>query len=152
MPSSLQIKGKLKFYSRPLCRQWKWRYQVHGKMTEPKLILPASLAHVQYTDPLRESLGVKQPLQAATRQRWLPPRRHPNLEFLFPKATLADRVDYQRTPVKLFDARTRLHAGIEQASLLTKTVPVLGLPHTFTQLATRLRDPSNVSHFDSISL
>jgi hypothetical protein len=124
MPTSLQIKGRLKFYSMPLGRQWKWRYQVHGRMAEPKLVLPPALEAVKYTDPLREWLDARKSLKdktSALKENWLPPRRHPNLEFLFPKLTLADRADFNRDqPVKLIDRSTRLHAGIKQACLLTK--------------------------------
>ena len=46
MVTKLQIAGKLKFYSKPYGRQWKWRYQTHGHITEPVLKVPKQLEHV----------------------------------------------------------------------------------------------------------
>ena len=46
MVTKNQIAGKLKFYSKPYGRQWKWRYQTHGHIMEPTLNVPKALANV----------------------------------------------------------------------------------------------------------
>ncbi len=46
MVTKIQIAGKLKFYSKPYGRQWKWRYQTHGHINEPVLNIPKKLESV----------------------------------------------------------------------------------------------------------
>lgn len=118
MVTNIQIRGKLKFYSKPLGRQWKWRYQVHGKMYEPKLRIPQALQGVKIIDPLHpETMPAPE-----KPPKWIPPRRHPLLESFFPQLTIRDHSNYNETPIKRFDRTVKFHAGIEQACLLTKSV------------------------------
>ena len=123
MPTKLQINGKLKFYSKPYGRQWKWRYQVHGRIIEPKLSVPPSLANVKIIDPLHPETVPK-----PTMPKWQPERRHPILESFFPKLTIKDHPNYNASPIKVASKSVRFHAGIDQVCLLTKTKPVAGLP------------------------
>ncbi|CAF0708667.1 unnamed protein product [Brachionus calyciflorus] len=123
MVTKIQIAGKLKFYSKPYGRQWKWRYQVHGHMVEPKLRVPKGLENTKIIDPLHPELLPKQELP-----KWIPPRRHPVLESFFPQPTIKDNPNYHETSIKMFDNSVKLHAGIDQVCLLTKSQPVKGIP------------------------
>lgn len=130
MVTKIQIAGKLKFYSKPYGRQWKWRYQVHGHMLEPSIKIPKGLENVKIIDPLHP-----EPIPAELKPTWVPPRRHPILESFFPQLTIKDHVNYHENPIKLFDKTVKFHAGIEQVCLLTKTKPVKGLPSLVKDLA-----------------
>lgn len=123
MVTKIQIAGKLKFYSKPYGRQWKWRYQVHGHMIEQKLNIPKGLENAKIIDPLNPET-----LPKPEQPKWIPSRRHPLLEQFFPKLSIKDNPNYHETPIKMFDNSIKLHAGIDQACLLTKTQPVKGLP------------------------
>lgn len=123
MVTKIQIAGKLKFYSKPYGRQWKWRYQVHGHLTEPKLQIPKSLENVKIIDPLHPESIPKPELP-----KWTPSRRHPLLESFFPQYSIKDNPNYHETPIKMFDNDTKFHAGIDQACLLTKSQPIKGIP------------------------
>ena len=123
MVTKIQIAGKLKFYSKPYGRQWKWRYQVHGHMVEPKLVIPKRLENAKIIDPLHPET-----LPKAETPKWIPPRRHPLLENFFPQLTLKDNPNYHEQPIKFFDNNTIFHAGLDQVCLLTKTQPVKGIP------------------------
>ena len=123
MPTKLQIAGKLKFYSKPYDRQWKWRYQIHGHITEPKLKIPKGLESAKIIDPLHPET-----LPQEEKPKWMPAVRHPLLEFLFPKAGIEEHKDYNEKPIKLFDHTIKFHAGISQVCLLTKTKPIDELP------------------------
>ena len=98
MPTKIQIAGKLKFYSKPYGRQWKWRYQVHGRMMEPKLHIPKGLEHVKIIDPLHPETMPRE-----EQPKWIPPRRHPILESFFPQPTIKDHPNYNEKPIKLFE-------------------------------------------------
>lgn len=128
MPTKLQIAGKLKFYSKPYGRQWKWRYQVHGHITEPVLKIPKNLQNAQIIDPLHPET-----MPQIEQAPWVPPRRHPILESFFSQPTLKDHPDYKHEPIKLFDKTIKFHAGIQQVCLLTKTKPISGLPKQVEQ-------------------
>lgn len=130
MPTKLQILGKLKFYSKPYGRQWKWRYQVHGHINEPALKIPDSLRNVKIIDPLHP-----EPIPKDQKPVWTPSRRHPKLESFFQQPTLADHPDYKHEAIKLFDKTIKFHAGIEQVCLLTKTKSINGLPKNINDLA-----------------
>ena len=125
MPTVAQIKGKLKFYSKPYGRQWKWRYQKDGAFFEPKLQIPKELIdrNVEIIDPLHPK-----PVERLTVDKWMPPRRHPILESFFPKPTQQQHPNYHEKPTFLFDRSVKLHAGVPQACLLTKTMPIEKLP------------------------
>jgi hypothetical protein len=142
MVTNIQIKGKLKFYTKPYGRQWKWRYQVHGHMFEPKLNVPKELSHVQIIDPLHP-----EPLQKDDKSKWIPPRRHPILESFFPQLTLKDHPNYNKDPIKLFDKTVKLHAGIDQACFLTKAKPVYGLPSAIKNFTNEMKPFNNVCSF-----
>jgi hypothetical protein len=98
--------------------------------------IPKGLENVKIIDPLQpETITPKESFP-----KWTPPIRHPKLEFLFPKTTLQEHKLYQLTPIKLFDNTVKLHAGIDQACLLTKTQPVQGgLPEQVTQAANDIK-------------
>lgn len=123
MVTKNQIAGKLKFYSKPYGRQWKWRYQTHGHIMEPTLNVPKALANEKIIDPLHPK-----PEAPENKLKWTPPRRHPLLDGFFPQATINEHPHFNEKPVKLFDRTCKFHAGIEQASLLTKTMAIKGLP------------------------
>ncbi|RNA29386.1 39S ribosomal mitochondrial [Brachionus plicatilis] len=127
MVTKIQIAGKLKFYSKPYGRQWKWRYQVHGHMIEPKIKIPKGLENAKIIDPLHPETIPKIDLP-----KWTPPRRHPLLESFFPQLSIKDNPNYHETPIKMFDNSTKFHAGIDQVCLLTKTQPVKGIPSIIT--------------------
>ena len=134
MVTKLQIAGKLKFYSKPYGRQWKWRYQTHGHMTEPKMRIPKGLENVKYIDPLHPETIPKEETP-----KWVPLVRHPILESFFPNMTLQDHKDYNAEPIKLFDKTVKFHAGIDQVSLLTKTRTVEGLPSIVNDCASDIK-------------
>lgn len=69
-----------------------------------------------------------EPVASESKPQWTPPRRHPLLDGFFPQATIKDHLNYNQESVKLFDRTCKFHAGIDQASLLTKTMAVKGLP------------------------
>ena len=117
MVTKLQIAGKLKFYSKPYGRQWKWRYQVQGNMVDTKIKVPKVMKNVKIIDPLN-------PEKVERTEKWVPPRRHPLLEFIFQPLTLKDHPNYNQKPIKLFDRTVKFHAGIDQVCLLTKTQPI----------------------------
>jgi hypothetical protein len=123
MVTKIQIAGRLKYYSKPYGRQWKWRYQLHGHMIEPKLRIPKRLEGVKIIDPLHPETVPKEksPL-------WKPERRHPLLENFFPRPTIKEHQNYNENPIKLFDNTIKFHAGIDQVCLLTKTRGVNDLP------------------------
>jgi hypothetical protein len=124
MPTVAQLKGKLKFYSKPYGRQWKWRYQVHGGFVEPSVKIPGSLRNKQLIDPLRP-VKVEKP-------KWMPPRRHPLLENFHPKPALEQHPNFHKDPVMIYDPMTKFMSGVNQACLLTKTMPIEGLPQKLT--------------------
>lgn len=134
----------MKFYSKPYGRQWKWRYQTHGHIMEPTLKIPKNLQNVKIIDPLNP-----EKISDSEKPKWQPPRRHPLLENFFPQPTLKDHINYNETPIKLFDKTCKFHAGINQASLLTKTVPFKGLPEAIdknTNYQLRLNNDEIVSN------
>ena len=137
MVTNLQIRGKLKYYTKPYGRQWKWRYQVHGKMTEPELKIPKALERVKIIDPLHPETMPKEPLP-----KWTPPRRHPILENFFPQLTLKDHPNFNEQPIRMYDRSVKFHAGLDQVSLLTKSKLVDKLPSSIDfKLADELIDP-----------
>lgn len=82
---------------------------------------------VKIIDPLNpEKLPKKQ-----TEAKWHPSTRHPLLEPFFSAASLESHPNYQEKAIKLFDRNCKFHAGIQQASLLTKTKAVQGLPEKY---------------------
>lgn len=129
MPTINQIKGKLKFHSKPYGRQWKWRYQKDGAFYEPKLVIPQELKdrNVEIIDPLNPK-----PVEKSAAEQWMPPRRHPVLESFFPKPTQDKHPNYHQKPIFLFDRTVKLHAGVPQACLLTKTMPIEKLPQNIS--------------------
>jgi hypothetical protein len=127
MPTKLQIAGKLKFYSKPYGRQWKWRYQVHGRLVEPQLVIPKGMENVKIIDPLHPETIPKEELP-----KWIPQRRHPLLESFFPQLTIKDHEHYKEKPIKLADKTLKFHAGVDQVCLLTKTKAVNGLPSSIS--------------------
>lgn len=139
MVTKLQIKGKLKFYSKPYGRQWKWRYQTHGNMVNPKIKIPKGLENVEIIDPLNPTKNEKEkhPL-------WVPPRRHPLLEGFFKPLTIKDHPNYNEKPIKLFDRTVKFHAGIDQVCLLTKTKPIAGLPGSLSDLTKNVKIENQV--------
>lgn len=145
MPTKLQILGKLKFYTKPYGRQWKWRYQIHGHITEPSLRIPKSLENKHIIDPLHPET-----LPKNEKPVWTPPRRHPSLESFFAQPTLKDHPDYRVNPVKLFDKTTKFHAGIQQVCLLTKSKPIQGLPASVQQ--SKYSQNENVFKFENLIL
>lgn len=122
MVTKIQIAGKLKFYSKPYGRQWKWRYQTHGHVNIPTLQVPKKLQNVNIIDPLAAEKTSRD-----DKPTWQPARRHPMLEGFFPQPTIEDHPNYHATPIKKFDRTCKFHAGIEQVGLLTKTKTVQGL-------------------------
>ena len=140
MVTKIQIAGKLKFYSKPYGRQWKWRYQVHGHIYEPKLKIPKGLEGVKIIDPLHPET-----LPKIEKPKWIPEVRHPLLESLFPQQTIKDHKLYQTTSIKLFDKNVKFHAGINQVCLLTKTQPNEGLPSSITDFAKDIKIEDEVS-------
>ena len=142
MVTKIQIAGKLKFYSKPYGRQWKWRYQVHGHLTEKKLIIPKALENVKIYDPLHPETMPKE-----EKPKWVPSTlhpRHPVLEGFFPKMTIKDDPMYNQIPIKLFDKTVKFHAGIDQVCLLTKTKAVEGLPSLVKDCATEIEIHNSV--------
>lgn len=139
MVTKLQLNGKLKFYSKPYGRQWKWRYQNRGHLVECKLKIPKSLEGAKIIDPLHPET-----IAQVQREKWLPSVRHPLLEDLFPKLTIKDHPNYNVKPIKLFDRDVKLHQGVDQVCLLTKTKPVNGLPSSITDLANNFNDQHQV--------
>ena len=123
MPTISHLKGKLKFYSRPYGRQWKWRYNVHGQYYEPKLQIPKALEgkNIEIIDPSQPK-----PVEV---EKWIPPRRHPVFDKFLPKPKPSDHQNYHVNPIFLYDKKIKLHATIDQACLLTKTMPVFELPN-----------------------
>ena len=142
MVTKIQIAGKLKFYSKPYGRQWKWRYQVHGHIYEPKLKIPKGLEGVKIIDPLHPET-----LPKIEKPKWTPEVRHPQLEFLFPKQTLQNHENYNITPIKLFDKTVKFHAGINQVCLLTKTKAIEDMPTSITDSAKNIKIEDEVSFF-----
>ena len=130
MVTKLQIAGKLKFYSKPYGRQWKWRYQVHGCMKEPVLKIPKGLEGVKIIDPLHPETIPK-----VETPKWVPAVRNPILEGYFPQLTIKDHPNYHHVPIKLFDNSVKFHAGIDQINLLTKTKSIQGLPSAIKNLS-----------------
>jgi hypothetical protein len=122
MPTSAQIKGKLKFYSKPYGRQWKWRYQVHGTYMDKDVVIPKHLQgkDIEIIDPTRPQTINEHP-------KWLPPRRHPSLDHFLPKPKPQNHPLYHEKSVMLHDKTVKFHAGIDQVCLLTKTMPVYNL-------------------------
>ena len=148
MVTKIQIAGKLKFYSKPYGRQWKWRYQVHGNMVNPKVKIPIGMENIKIIDPLNKeetNKNEENPL-------WLPSRRHPILDSFFPKLTIEDHSNFNKTPIKLFDKTIKFHAGIDQVCLLTKTKPIAGLPSSIQQSGKQLinnnTNTNNVKFFN----
>ena len=140
MVTNIQIRGKLKYYTKPYGRQWKWRYQVHGRIVEPELQVPKALEGVKIIDPLRPETLPKEPVA-----KWVPPRRHPILEGFFPQLTLKDHPNFNQQPIKMFDRSVKFHAGLDQVSLLTKTKIVDRLPNSIDfKLADELINPEKV--------
>jgi hypothetical protein len=129
MVTNIQIRNKLKFYTKPYGRQWKWRYQVHGRIIEPRLTLPKGLKRgVNIIDPLHSSARKLIPNGNDPKETWRPEVRHPILEHMFfPPQTIRNHPNYKRKPIKLLDKTTKFHAGIDQVGLLTKTVTIKGL-------------------------
>lgn len=125
MVTNLQIRGRLKYYTKPYGRQWKWRYQVHGNMIEPTLKLPKGMEHAKIIDPLRPETIPK-----TETPKWIPPRRHPVLEGFFSQPSLRDHPNYKENPIRLFDRTVKFHAEIDQVCLLTKTKAISGLPES----------------------
>jgi hypothetical protein len=125
MPTQAQIKGKLKFFSKPYLRQWKWRYQNDGAFFEPQLIIPEALKNknIEIIDPL-----YPKPKEIKPEEKWMPARRHPLAEKFFPPPDIRTHENYHQQSVFLYDRSIKLHAGIEQACLLTKSMPVRDLP------------------------
>jgi len=141
MVTKLQIAGKLKYYTKPYGRQWKWRYQVHGHIYEPKVKIPKGLEKVQIIDPLHpETLPKKET------PKWVPEVRHPLLESFFPKPTLQENEHYNLAPIKLFDRTVKFHAGINQVCLLTKTQPIEGLPSSIADYAENIKTEDEVTN------
>ena len=141
MVTNIQIRGKLKYYTKPYGRQWKWRYQVHGRMTEPRLIVPKSLEGVKIIDPLHPETIPK----TEEHPKWIPPRRHPLLEGFFPQLTIRDHPNFQEQPIKRFDKTVKFHAGIDQMCLLTKTKAINSWPDVIDfKAAEQLSDPKQV--------
>ena len=120
MVTKLQIARKLKFYSKPYGRQWKWRYQTHGYLLNKEPPVPEALKDKEIIDPLFPKQEEK--------PKWVPEVRHPLLEGFFPVTTIKDHKLYKETPIKLFDRTIKFHAGLNQVCLLTKTVPYENLP------------------------
>lgn len=141
MVTNIQIRGKLKYYTKPYGRQWKWRYQVHGHMLEPNVKIPKSLEGVKIIDPLRPETMPKE-----TMPKWIPPRRHPLLEGFFPQLTIRDHPNFHEQPIKRFDRTVKFHAGVDQVCLLTKTKPVSMWPPASIdlKLAEQLNDSKQV--------
>jgi hypothetical protein len=139
MPTVSQLKGKLKFYTKPYGRQWKWRYQVHGGFVEPSVIIPDGLKKKEIIDPLHP-VKIEQP-------KWVPPRRHPLLEQFFPKPRPEDHPNYHKKPAMVYNQTLKLTAGIDQACLLTKTMAIEGLPDILKSNCAKYTVPNEVSHF-----
>lgn len=128
MPTQAQIAGKLKFYSKPYGRQWKWRYQKDGAFYEPELIMPQALKNkkIEIIDPLHPK-----PEEIKQEDKWIPARRNPLFEKFFPPTDIKTHQNYHEQPVFLCDRSVKLHAGIEQACLITKSMPIKGLPNVY---------------------
>jgi hypothetical protein len=139
MVTNIQIKGKLKFYSKPYGRQWKWRYQTHGNMINPKVKIPKGMENVKIIDPLNPAT-----IEKETLPKWVPPRRHPLLEGFFKSPTIKDHPNYNEKPIKLFDRTVKFHAGIDQVCLLTKTKPIAALPSSLSDLVKNFKIENQV--------
>ena len=139
MPTRGQLLRRLKFHSKPYGRQWKWRYQNQGYFLEKKLEVPKKLEGKTIIDPLHPETMPKPVLE-----KWVPPARHPILEPFFPQLTIKDHPNYNSRPIKLFDRTIKFHAGIDQACLLTKTMPVKSLPLQITNSIKDIDTKGNV--------
>jgi hypothetical protein len=122
MPTTTQLRGKLKFYSKPYGRQWKWRYQQKGVFIEPRLKIPDGL--------IDKNLNIIDPLHLPKPEypKWIPPRMNPMLGNFFDKPSIEQHPDYHNMHAWVYDRNVKLHAGIDQACLLTKTMPIRGMP------------------------
>lgn len=122
MPTQAQIKGKLKFYTKPYGRQWKWRYQVHGAFFDKPVAIPEPLKdrNIEIVDPIK-------PAKKPELQKWTPPRRHPVLDMFLPPPQPQAHPYFKNKEVMLFDKSIKFHAGVDQVCLLTKTMPVYKL-------------------------
>ena len=120
MPTLAQVKGKLKFYTKPYGRQWKWRHQTQAHFFEKQVQIPKHLEgkNLEIIDPLHpEKASIEQP-------KWMPSRYHPMLDSFFPKPKPQDHSLYHEKEVMLFDKTVKFHAGVDQACILTKTMPI----------------------------
>ncbi|CAF0853473.1 unnamed protein product [Didymodactylos carnosus] len=137
MPTLNELRGLLKKYTKPIHRQWKWVWQEKGQLNEPKLVIPKVFEekNLEIIDPLHPQLPTETP--------WISPTRHPMFEYLVPKPKREQHPLYHHNKsVFLFDEKTKLHAGVDQACILTKTVPFYNLPESFNQNINKITIPN----------
>ncbi|CAF3734460.1 unnamed protein product [Rotaria socialis] len=133
MPKISELRGLFKPFTKPLHRQWKWVWQEKGKFNEPKLTLPKALEgrQINIIDPLHEPDPNAFPDESTS---WTSPTRHPMFEYLVPPLPREEHpLFHHERPVFLFDSKAKLHAGVDQACLLTKTIPFYELPQSIKQ-------------------
>lgn len=124
-------------------------WQEKGKFKEPKLTLPKAFENRQVSiiDPLHEPDANALPDESTP---WTSPTRHPMFEYLVPPMPREQHpLFHSDRPVFLFDSKTKLHAGqfsndsflqwfrflfaslgVDQACILTKTIPFYELPQS----------------------
>ena len=140
MPTQAQIKGKLKFYSKPYGRQWKWRYQRSGAFFDKPLQIPESLVDkgIEIIDPLKPKIQEK--------TQWTPPRRHPVFDSFLPQPVPSMHPYYKNKEVMLFDKTIKFHAGVDQVCLLTKTQPVYNFSDKIIEISKKFTVKDEVSN------
>ncbi|CAF3723971.1 unnamed protein product [Adineta steineri] len=142
MPKITELRGLFKPFTKPLHRQWKYVWQEKGKFNEPKLTLPKALngRQLNIIDPLHDPDPNALPDESTP---WTSPTRHPMFEYLVPPLPREQHpLFHHDQPVFLFDSKTKLHAGVDQACLLTKTIPFYELPQSIKQNLDKISIPN----------
>ena len=118
MPTQAQIKGTLKYYSKPYGRQWKWRYQKSAAFYDKPTPIPDALKNknIEIIDPLKP--------KEKERIQWIPPRRHPILDHFLTRPAPQNYPYFKNKEMILFDKSIKFHPGVDQVCLLTKKMPV----------------------------
>jgi len=140
MPTQAQIKGKLKYYSKPYGRQWKWRYQNSAAFFDRSVPIPDTLKN--------KNLEIIDPLKPIVKERtnWIPLRRHPVLDHFLPKPAPSAHPYFKNKEVMLFDQSIKLHAGVDQVCLLTKTMPVYNFSDKIIEISKKFTAKDEVSN------
>ena len=115
MPTQAQIKGKLKYYSKPYGRQWKWRYQKSAAFYDKPTPIPDALKNknIEIIDPLKISKRKRENAMDTTKTT-------SNIGSPAP----SNYPYFKNKEMILFDKSIKFHVGVDQVCLLTKTMPI----------------------------